>query len=161
MSPSCLLRFASLMYSSHDAEVARALIAGAYRVVGVGCDVDDAARAVAHVVEPDLAVGDDEHLAGVVAVHRVGATRRVLDVGHRRHLAVAVRQRLEPDGGHAGVGRVGAFVGRPLEVVLVHGEDAVGLAHGSGSIPNIARKSSVVLTWGKGSLGTGIPSFSQ
>src|SRR6185437_8979102 len=96
----------------------------------------------------------------VVLVHRIGAAGRVLNVRHRRDVAPTVRQRLVADRGHARGGRVGALVRRPLEVVLVDAEHAV-VAHGSGSIPTIARNSSVLFTWGNGSLGTGRPSFSQ
>ena len=56
--------------SGHDdAKEARTIRSAAHGVVGGAWDADDAAGAIARVVDPQLTFGDDEHLAFVVLVH--------------------------------------------------------------------------------------------
>ncbi len=97
------------------AEVASTLRTTPHGVVDTRRDAQDAAGAVAPVVEPQLAVGDDEDLAFVVSVHQIAVLRRVLDVLHPRDRVDADGQGLHPDAGVAVFG--------PREVVLVCAED--------------------------------------
>jgi hypothetical protein len=91
-----------------------------HRVVDVWRDAQDAAGTIPRVVEPQLAVGDDEHLSFVVSVHRIGVVGRVLDVLHPGGRVDARSQGLDPDA----VAVSGtAFVVDPGHVVLVDAED--------------------------------------
>src|SRR5262245_26161664 len=80
-----------------DAEVAGALRPAPHRIVGVARDAQNAARAVARAVEPQLALDHEEDLTFVVAVHRVAVVGRVLDVLHPGGGVHRPRQRLDPD----------------------------------------------------------------